>query len=56
MLRSHAEFLHHGVAGGADAEAVNADDFAFETNVFPPEAGDAGFAWRTGWIEDSGRK
>ena len=39
----HAEFLHHGVARGADAEAVDAEDLALGADVFPPQAGDAGF-------------
>ena len=42
VFGGHAEFFHDGVAGGADAEAVDAEDFAFGADVFPPDVRDPG--------------
>jgi hypothetical protein len=43
VLGSHPQLFHDGVSRGGDAEAVDAEDFAFGADVFPPEGADAGF-------------
>jgi hypothetical protein len=36
----HAEFFHHGVAGGGNAETIDGDHFALQADVFPPHITD----------------
>jgi len=36
----HAEFFHHGVARGGNAETIDGDHFTLQTDIFPPQTAD----------------
>ena len=42
-IRGDAEDFHDLSTRGAETEAIDADDLAVETDIFPPEGGDASF-------------